>query len=127
MTSPFTYDFGYSWTVTWIHAVPLLLGATAVILGVWLGWRRSIIAIASIFSLWGLAGVLVMHVVFGINAPMALPSEQFLASNRGHFIDIGAGSGRATIGVLRARPNTTATAVDIYSGYWASRRTHRNA
>jgi SAM-dependent methyltransferase len=118
MTSPFTYDFGYHWTVTWLHAIPLLLGAATAILGVWLGWRRSIIAIASVISLWGLAGVLVLHVVFGINTPMTLPSEQFMTSNRGRFVDIGAGSGRAAIGVLRARPNMTATAIDIYSGYW---------
>ena len=117
MTSPFTYDFGYYWVVTWFHVIPLLLGAGAAILGVWLGWRRSIIATASILSLWGLAGLVVLHVVFGINAPMTLPSEQFMTSNRGRFIDVGAGSGRAAIGVLRARPNTTATAIDIYSGF----------
>jgi SAM-dependent methyltransferase len=118
MTSPFTYDFGYHWTVTWLHAIPLFLGAATAFVGMWLGWRRSIVVIASIFSLWGLAGVLIMHVLFGINTPMTLPSEQFLTSNRGRFLDVGAGSGRAAIGVLRARPNTTATAVDIYSGFW---------
>jgi SAM-dependent methyltransferase len=118
MTSPFTYDFGYTWLVTWIHAIPLVLGGAAAILGLWRGWRRSIVVIASVLALWGCAGVFVMHGVFGINAPMAVPSEQFLASNRGRFVDVGAGSGRAAIGVLRARPNTTATAVDIYSGFW---------
>ena len=34
------------------------------------------------------------------------------------MLDVGAGSGRAAIGVLLARPNTTAIGVDIYSGYW---------
>jgi ubiquinone/menaquinone biosynthesis C-methylase UbiE len=33
-------------------------------------------------------------------------------------LDVGAGSGRAAIGVLLARPQTTAVGVDIYSGYW---------
>jgi SAM-dependent methyltransferase len=117
MTSPFTYDFGYSWSVTWIHSIPLVLGTAVAILGVWLGWRRSIVVIASVIALWALTGVFIMHGVFGINAPMRLPSEQFLASNRGHFLDVGAGSGRATIGVLRVRPNTTATAIDIYTGF----------
>jgi ubiquinone/menaquinone biosynthesis C-methylase UbiE len=33
-------------------------------------------------------------------------------------LDIGAGSGRAAIGVALARPRTTVVGVDIYSGYW---------
>ena len=44
---------------------------------------------------------------------MALPTEQFLASGAGRVVDIGAGSGRAAIGLLLARPRTTVTGVDI--------------
>jgi len=33
-------------------------------------------------------------------------------------LDAGAGSGRAAVGVLRARPQATVTALDIYSGYY---------
>jgi SAM-dependent methyltransferase len=59
-----------------------------------------------------------MHGVFGINTPMTLPSARFLASDSGRFVDLGAGSGRAAIGVLQARPHTTATAIDIYSDFY---------
>lgn len=34
------------------------------------------------------------------------------------MLDIGAGSGRASLGVLQGRPKTTVTAIDIYDGYW---------
>jgi ubiquinone/menaquinone biosynthesis C-methylase UbiE len=33
-------------------------------------------------------------------------------------LDAGAGSGRAAVGVLLARPKTTVTGLDTYSGYW---------
>jgi ubiquinone/menaquinone biosynthesis C-methylase UbiE len=49
---------------------------------------------------------------------MALPTSRFLASGSGRVLDVGAGSGRAGIGVLLARPRATVTALDIYSGYW---------
>jgi len=49
---------------------------------------------------------------------MALPTARFLTSGSGRVLDVGAGSGRAAIGVLLARPKTTAMGVDIYSGYW---------
>jgi ubiquinone/menaquinone biosynthesis C-methylase UbiE len=49
---------------------------------------------------------------------MSLPTQRFLTSGTGHVLDVGAGSGRAAIGVLLARPRTTAMGVDIYNGYW---------
>jgi ubiquinone/menaquinone biosynthesis C-methylase UbiE len=41
-----------------------------------------------------------------------------LKSGTGRVLDVGAGSGRAAIGVLLERPGTTAVGTDIYSGYW---------
>ena len=67
-------------------------------------------------SLWAAAAVVILNVM--LNRPMALPTERFLTSGSGRVLDVGAGSGRAAIGVLLARPNTTALGVDIYSGYW---------
>lgn len=34
------------------------------------------------------------------------------------ILDAGAGSGRAAVGVLLARPRATVTGLDIYQGYW---------
>src|SRR5262245_25366299 len=110
MTSPFTYDFGYGWPLTWGHVIPLAIGAALTAVGLWLGWRRSLMALLLGVSVWGLAGLIVMHAVFGINAPMAPPPRPFMASGEGRVLDVGAGSGRAAIGVLQARPRATATA-----------------
>jgi SAM-dependent methyltransferase len=118
MTSPFTYDFGYGWSFTWGHAIPLVLGLAATILAVWFGWRRWLVALSLALAVWGLASLIVIHVLLGINAPMTLPSAQFMASGAGRVLDVGAGSGRAVIGVLQGRPGTRATAVDIYTGFW---------
>jgi ubiquinone/menaquinone biosynthesis C-methylase UbiE len=49
---------------------------------------------------------------------MELPTERFLTSGAGRVLDAGAGSGRAAVGVLLARPKATVTGLDIYKGYW---------
>ena len=36
MTTPFTYDFGYSWWIGWGHLVPIALFGGLAALGVWL-------------------------------------------------------------------------------------------
>jgi SAM-dependent methyltransferase len=118
MTSPFTYDFGYGWPLTWGHAIPLALGAVTAAVALWLQWRRSVVIVSMVLSAWGLTSLLVMHVLFGINAPTTLPSGRFMTSGTGRLLDVGAGSGRAAIGVLLARPQARATAVDVYSGFW---------
>lgn len=118
MISPFAYQFGYPWLLNWGHVIPLCLGAALVALGVWFSWRSWLIGLAAAFGIWGCAGLFIMHVLLGINTPMALPSQQFLASDTGRVLDMGAGSGRAAIGVLLARPHVRATAIDIYRGYY---------
>jgi ubiquinone/menaquinone biosynthesis C-methylase UbiE len=49
---------------------------------------------------------------------MELPTAGFLSSGSGRVLDAGAGSGRAAVGVLLARPKATVTGLDIYRGYW---------
>jgi SAM-dependent methyltransferase len=119
VTSPFTYDFGYSWSVIWFHAIPLVLGLVGTAVGLRLGWRRSAVAALAILAAWGAVGLVLVHTLMGgLNAPQALPSQQFMASGGGRVLDVGAGSGRALIGLLLARPNATGTALDIYRGYF---------
>jgi ubiquinone/menaquinone biosynthesis C-methylase UbiE len=67
-----------------------------------------------------------------INLPFALPTDHFIASGRGHVLDVGAGSGRAAIAVLRDRPQTTVVALDWFKpGYGIEENTadrvYRNA
>jgi len=119
MTSPFIYDFGYGWSITWIHTIPLALGLGAAAVGLRLGWRRWIVVLSGVIGIWGIMGLALTHTMMGgLNGPQRLPSAQFLASGRGRVLDVGSGSGRALIGLLLARPHATGTALDIYSGFF---------
>src|SRR5262245_16307115 len=104
MTTPFTYDFGYSWPIVWGHLIPLVLFGALAIIGVKLKWRRWVITVFAVLAVWGVAGLLMTHFLFRLNLPQPLPTERFLASGEGRVIDVGAGSGRATVGLLVARP-----------------------
>jgi SAM-dependent methyltransferase len=71
-----------------------------------------------VVAVWGVAALLITHFVFRLHFPQQLPTEQFLSSGSGQVVDIGAGSGRAAIGLLLARPRVTVTGIDIYKGYF---------
>lgn len=118
MTTPFTYDFGYSWPITWGLLVPLALFGGLAALGIWLRWRRWVVIAWSLPAIWAVAGLLITHLLFRLTFPLESPTQQFLSSGSGRVVDIGAGSGRAAIGLLLAKPRVTVTAVDIYEGYF---------
>jgi SAM-dependent methyltransferase len=111
-----TYDFGYSWSLRYAMIGPLILAGMLAALAVWRSWPRWVFIPLVLVALWAATAVLLLNAM--LNRPMPLPSDRFLASGSGRVLDVGAGSGRAAIGVLLARPQTTAIGVDIYSGYW---------
>ena len=113
-----SYEFGYSWPITYGHLIPLAAAVVLVAVAIWRGWPRPVTILASVIGLWALVGFLVVHFLFGLTRPMELPTDRFLASGGGRVLDAGAGSGRAGVGVLVARPQSRVTALDIYSGYW---------
>ena len=110
------YDFGYSWFIRLGMGIPVLIAGAVAVLAARRSWSRWILIPAGLVALWCAVAVLLLNVM--LNAPMRLPTEGFLKSDSGRVLDVGAGSGRAAIGVLLARPHTTATGVDIYRGYW---------
>jgi len=118
MTTPFTYEFGYSWFITWGHLAPIALFGGLAALGIWLKWRRWLVVGSSLIALWAIAALLMTHFLFRLGFPQQLPTDQFLTAGTGHVVDIGAGSGRAAIGLLLAKPRVTVTGIDIYSGYY---------
>lgn len=67
--------------------------------------------------MWGCGSLIVIHYFIRLNLPIEVP-DQFMAAGSGRVVDIGAGSGRATVGLLLARPGLRVTATDIYSGYF---------
>ena len=112
------YDIGYSWSIAYGFVIPLAMAAVIGGVALWRGWPRWVPVVAAVVVIWAAAGLFVINAVFGINRPMQVPTTRFLASGAGRVLDAGAGSGRAAIGVLLARPRATVTGLDIYEGYW---------
>jgi hypothetical protein len=50
MTTPLTYDFGYSWAVVWGQLVPIVLFGALAASGLSAGWRRWLVIV---FALLG--------------------------------------------------------------------------
>ncbi len=114
--NPFEYDFGYGWVWNYGHLIAVVLfGALAML--VWrLSWPRWIGAISVGFAVWGVAGLLIVQMVVRLNLPLELPTEQFFADGSGQVLDAGAGSGRSSLMVLLARPESRVLALDLYDG-----------
>jgi SAM-dependent methyltransferase len=110
------YDFGYSWSVRYAMLLPLIVAGAIAAFAAWRSWSRWVIVPMTIVALWAAAAIVILNAM--LNRPMPLPTERFLTAGAGRVLDVGAGSGRASLGVLLARPHTTAIGVDIYSGYW---------
>ena len=116
MLNFFSYDFGYSWSLRYAMLAPLILAGILAACAAWRSWSRWVFVPLALVAIWSAAAVVVFNAM--LNRPMSLPTERFLTSQSGQVLDVGAGSGRAAIGVLLARPRATAIGVDIYSGYW---------
>ncbi len=132
LTSAFHYDFGYSWPFTSGHLLVCVVALLAGAFAWWRGQRGWLLGLAALVAVWGLAGAIAMHYAVQINEPARLASERFLPSGGGRVLELGAGSGRATVGLLLARPQARVTAVDLYKGYYgiddnSAERLKRNA
>lgn len=130
-TSWFRYDFGYSWPLTLGHLLIFAAAAAVTALLYWRRWRKCALA-TGLIAAWGLTGATAMHHVVRINQPQRLATEAFLPQGTGRVLDLGAGSGRATVGLLLARPRAQVVALDRYRGYYAiddntPARLHENA
>lgn len=114
----FTYDFDYSWALSWGHLLVALVGLALAALAWRLRWRRAMVATFGVLALWGMVGAIAMHYAVQIASPQRLATAAFLPEGRGEVLELGAGSGRATVGVLIARPAARVVAVDAYRGYF---------
>ena len=70
-----SYDFGYSWPITYGHLVPLTIAVVVAALALWRDWPRVVTILAGVLGLWALAGFLVVHFLFGLTSPMELPTD----------------------------------------------------
>jgi SAM-dependent methyltransferase len=109
----FRYDFGYEWPWTWGHVIAAAVFAMLAVLAGSRRWRGTA-TVFSVLAAWAIVGALIVNFALRFSLPVSLPTEAFLPDG-GKVVDLGAGSGRATVMVLRARPQSTVTAVDIFS------------
>lgn len=112
------YEFGYSWFVGYGLVIPLALALALGAVALWRRWPRWVPVLAAVVAVWAATGVVLINAVFGINKPVTIPTDRFLASGSGRVLDVGAGSGRASVGLLLARPKAIVTGLDIYEGFW---------
>ncbi len=116
--NPFLYDFGYGWAWNYGHVLGIVFFGALALLGWRLRWPRWVTSIAGALTLWAGAALVVVQMMMRMNLPMALPTETFLAGGTGEVLDAGAGSGRSSLMVLLARPESRVLALDLYEGYF---------
>lgn len=106
-------DYGYPWWLTSGHAW-LLLGLVVLVAVAWrLKAPRWLTGLLLAVGVW--AGVSAGAIAaFGINGVPPLATERFLTGGTGRVLDLGAGTGRSSIMVLRARPYVTLVASDLF-------------
>lgn len=107
-------DFGYDWPWTHGHLYVGLVFGALFLLAWKLQWRLWVRVLFGVGFVWGVTSFWIIQEQFLFNKPVPVPTAKFLASGTGRVLDLGAGSGRATVGVLRDRPGAQVLAVDIF-------------
>lgn len=116
MADFFRYNFGYSWPWSYGHLVASAAFLMIAVLARLLGWRKWIIVASGVAALWAITAFVTFD--SGLSRPATLPTERFLRAGPGLVLDGGAGSGRATVMVLLARPQAKVVALDLFAeGY----------
>ncbi len=117
MTDFFTYDFDYAWPWTYGHLIAAVAFGILAVLFHRLR-LRALMVLAGALAVWAVCGAWIVHGQLRFSRPVALPTEQFLASGAGRVLDVGAGSGRSTLMVLLSRPRVSVVALDRFTGYY---------
>jgi ubiquinone/menaquinone biosynthesis C-methylase UbiE len=107
-------DFEYPWWLSYGHVVLIVIALALWVLGRTRRWPRVLIFFFAALAVWSVTAFFVARFGLNINGRAALPTEHFLASRSGRVLDVGAGTGRSTLMVLEARPQTTVVAVDLF-------------
>jgi SAM-dependent methyltransferase len=107
-------DFGYPWWLSYGHLVIAVPAILLFFFGYRRNWRRLPMLVLGLFVLWSSVGFLITRFMFNIQGLPSMPTESFLASGQGRVLDVGAGTGRSSIMVLRARSQVKLVALDLF-------------
>ena len=108
-------DFGYPWWLSYGHLA--VLAGVAPLWALCYVQKRSriLLFVLGALALWSLAAFPVARFVLNANGRAVLPTKKFLAAGTGRVLDMGAGTGRSSLMVLEARPQTTVVALDLFA------------
>jgi ubiquinone/menaquinone biosynthesis C-methylase UbiE len=108
-------DFGYPWWLSYGHLVVTAVAVLFWLLGRRLKWGRVRMLLIGAVTLWSVAAFVAARFGLDVNGRLPLPTPEFLTAGSGRVLDMGAGTGRSTIMVLEARPQTTVVALDLFA------------
>ena len=108
------FDFGYPWWLNYGHMSVAGVSIAALILAFVLKSPKWLMVLIGAVTLWS-GSVAVLACLFGLNSVPELPTQSFLRSDSGRVLDMGAGTGRSSIMVLKARPHATVVASDLFA------------
>ncbi|ODS59601.1 MAG: hypothetical protein ABS36_01350 [Acidobacteria bacterium SCN 69-37] len=112
-------DFAYPWWLSYGHVVLALAFGVVLAAAVYWSWRPWLRGVLVGLTLWAVAGSVVM-LQFNARGVPALPTANYLRHGAGaRVLDIGAGTGRSSIMVLRERPGATLVAFDEFGESFA--------
>ncbi len=112
--SPNAVDFGYPWWLSYGHLVVLGGACAGLLLTYVRRWSKWPAILFGLLALWACAAFLVIQTSLNVNGLASMPTENFFRSGAGRVLDIGAGTGRSSIMVLRARPQAKLVALDLF-------------
>lgn len=107
-------DFGYPWWLNYGHLAVALASICLGLIAFSRKWSKWLLIPIGAVALWSTAAFLIMRFAVDINGQPELPTQSFLQSGAGRILDMGAGTGRSSIMVLKARPQATLVALDLF-------------
>jgi SAM-dependent methyltransferase len=108
------FDFGYPWWLSYGHLAFAAAVVAILLLGYFRKWSPWPMFGLAALTLWSGSAFVAVRFGFDVNAPPPLPAESFFRSGVGRVLDLGAGTGRSSIMLLRSRPQATLVALDLF-------------
>ena len=114
MSANSTIYFGYPWWLSYGHLPIVAIAAILLALAFLRKWGRWSMLLIAMLLAWSTVAFLIVRFGFNANGRASLPTDAFFRPGTGRVLDIGAGTGRSSIMVLEARPQSTLVALDLF-------------